>query len=146
MAYFGEKVLGNFRKSVSERAKEKATRQTAAQKREGNDPAHLAVLRKCLCVGCLAFFGKNDPHHLIGGLAAKERAVGRRATDRFAVPVCRECHEIAQKAFGARELDLFQSWGIPNVYDYAAALYAAPRDVKTYNAITLAHRQVRGSI
>lgn len=146
MAYFGPKVFGNFKPTVSERAKEKATRQSAAQKRDGNDPAHLAIIRKCPCVGCLTTFGKIDPHHLIAGLAAKERAVGRRATDRWAVPVCRECHEIAQKAFGAKEMDLFQSWGIPNVYDFAAALYAAPRDVRVYTGIILANRQVRGTI
>jgi hypothetical protein len=138
----------NFRPSKEEREKARRAHQTSAQRRDGNDPAHLSILRKCPCVACLTTLGKIDPHHLLGGpaLGTGERVWGRRSTDRWCLPLCREDHELAQRAHGAKEIDLFQAWGIKEPYNLSAALYAAPRDVRIYTAIILAHRNVTGAI
>jgi hypothetical protein len=135
----------NFRPSKEEREFARRNRKSSAQRREGNDEKHLAIIRKCPCVACLTTKGKIDPHHLVAGRAVTKggRVFGRRAVDAYTVPVCRVDHEIAQRAQGARELDLFQSWGFANVYDLAEALYDAPRDVTIYTNIILAHRQVQ---
>lgn len=78
------------------------------------------------------------------GPAKEERAFGRRATDRWTVPLCCEIHPIADRA-GERneEASLFQAWGIENVYDLAADLWNAPNDPRVMKAIILAHKCVR---
>lgn len=133
----------NFKPTRSEREKAKRTRKSAQQRREGNDEKHLTAIRRCPCVACLTTHVKIDPHHLLGGPAGAERAFGRRATDRWTVSLCREDHEIAQRAHGAKEMELFQAWGIENVYDLANALWMAPKDPVVMANIILAHRNVK---
>lgn len=146
MTYFGPKVLANFKPDREERESARRNRKSSAERREGNDAAHLKIIRQCPCVGCLTTFGKIDPHHLVAGRAITHggRVFGRRCVDAYSVPVCRTCHEIAQRAQGPRELDLFQAWGYKDVYFLAEALYEAVRDVQTYTNIILAQRELTG--
>lgn len=138
----------NFKPSREERETARKNRKSSAQRREGNDAAHLKIIRQCPCLACLSNFNGNDPHHLVAGRAVTKggRIPGRRAVDAYAVPLCRIDHDIAQRAQGAREIDLFQSWGYRNIYDVAEALYEAPRDLQTYINIILANRILTGAI
>lgn len=133
----------NFKPSRAERDKAKRTRKSAQQRREGNSEAHLAAIRRCPCVGCLTVHVKIDPHHLLGGPAGAERCFGRRATDQYAVPVCREDHEIAQRGGGRNEESIFKAWGIDDVYALAEALWQAPKDPAIMARIILAHKNVQ---
>jgi hypothetical protein len=53
----------------------------------------------------------NDPHHLQRGLDPKERGTGRKAADRWLVPICRKHHKEAEKDgddeayFAAKRID-----------------------------------------
>ncbi len=58
--------------------------------RIGMSAGHLAAVRALPCLIC----GRNpvDPHHLLRGIPPSERGTGRRASDQWAVPLCRSCH------------------------------------------------------
>lgn len=112
---------------------------SAQKRREGNSEAHLVLVRQLSCCVC-GKPGPSDPHHLKTGEAAKERAVGRRATDQRTVPLCRVHHEEIERAGTRGEVAQFLSWGIENIHALAKALWKAPRDVHTMQKIVLAHR------
>lgn len=132
-----ETVLANFRPSVTERERERRTRKSAAEKREGNCEAHLAAIRKTVCSGC-GSAAPNDPHHLKHGPAKDERAFGRRATDRWVIPLCRRCHDLAEEAGTRREEALFRGWGIDAI-ELAAALAQAPNNPDVMTRIVQGH-------
>lgn len=127
-------VYGNWRVKSSKR------HVSAQQRREGNSAKHLAAIRKCPCCACLKF-GRSDPHHLKSLQAGEERAFGRRATDRWAVPLCREHHDQIEAAGSRREVSVFKEWNIDDPHALAEALWNAPRDPAAMTAIILAHRQ-----
>jgi hypothetical protein len=125
----------NFRPPLRDRVK---PRVSAQERREGNCEKHLALIRQLPC--CVTGrAGPNDPHHLLGGPAGKERAFGRRATDQWAVPICRYEHEIAQRLHGKGELGFFRERGVADPYELAAALWKAPRDVEIMTKIVQSH-------
>lgn len=128
-----------FRPTLSERLAAKRSKKSAAEKREGNDAKYLELIRQLPC--CITGRpGPNDPHHLMGGPAHAERGVGRRATDRWAVPICRVMHETVQPLGARREEAWFREHGIENIYELANALYHAPRNLEIMTNIILAHR------
>lgn len=129
----------NFRPTLAERETARRNRKSAQQRRPGNDDKHLAAIRKTICCGC-GRAGPNDPHHLKSGAARSERSVGRRATDRWAVPLCRTCHDQAEKAGGRGEVSLFRAWGIADVQELASALWQAPNDDAIMSNIVRTHR------
>jgi len=129
----------NFRPTLAEREAAKRDRRSAQQRRPGNDEKHLDAIRKTICCGC-GRAGPNDPHHLKSGAARAERSVGRRATDRWAVPLCRTCHDAVERAGGRGEVSLFRSWGVADVQELASALWSAPKDGSAMTAIVTAHR------
>jgi hypothetical protein len=60
--------------------------------REGNSAAYLAAIRQLPCCACGAP-SPSDAHHLKAGTG--ERGMAMKATDRYAVPLCRGpegCH------------------------------------------------------
>ena len=62
--------------------------------REGMSSRHLDDLRALPCAVCGRLVGgRSDPHHLLRGLPVKERGMGRRASDQYAIPACRQHHE-----------------------------------------------------
>jgi len=129
--------LPNFKPSIVERDKARRTRKSAQERREGNSDAHLAAIRKTVCCGCGAA-PPNDPHHLKFGAAREERAFGRRSTDRWAIPLCRRCHDLAEEASTRGEGALFRAWGIDAI-ELAAALAAAPNDPEIMTRIVQGH-------
>lgn len=136
MTYLGEKKLGNFKPSMTERMK--AKRAETREEREGNDDAHLAALRKCPCVVTLKV-PAGEVHHLKFGTG--ERGMGMRSSDRWGVPMSRVPHEELERAGSRNEPRWFAERGIENPLDLAAALWKASPDVAMMTKIILAHRK-----
>jgi len=125
--------FGNWRtKSVKKHV-------SAQQRREGNSAKHLAAIRKCPCVVCLRL-GKTDPHHLKSEEAGQERAFGRRSTDKWTIPLCRDHHDEIEAAGSRRELSVFKGWGISDPHSLATALWEAVSDAAVMTRIILAQR------
>jgi hypothetical protein len=133
-------IYGNFKKPVRDRLKEKRLApKKKREKRPGNSEKHLQAIRTlpcaipgCTIVGC-------DPHHLKSGPAAAERSVGRRASDRWTVPLCRRHHDEIERVGSRRETQWFAGHGIEAVC-LAAALWSTSPDKGTMVRIILAHK------
>ena len=93
--------------------------QSVRQPRPGDSRAHLAVIRALPCVVCGGPGG--DPHHLLNVHDGAPKGVGRRNEDRWAIPVCRKCHDAAHAAGGDEAW--FMVCGI-NARQLAEALWA----------------------
>lgn len=120
----------------------KKVKPTAAEKRDGNSKAHLALIRQLPC--CIT--GKrapSDPHHLREGLA-HERGIGRKATDRWTVPVCRSIHEDLHKVGSRQEWEWFRKRGIEDPLELAAALYRNTGDLERMQRVLEAHMGEKG--
>lgn len=116
---------------------QKKNKPSAAEKREGNCKKHLALIRKLPC--CVT--GKkapNDPHHLKEGLA-HERGLGRRSTDRWAVPLSREKHDEVERIGSRNEQAWFQKHGIADSLELAAALWRNTGDLERMRKVLAAH-------
>lgn len=131
-----ERVLANFR---PERRKE--ARISRQKQREGNNEAHLVLIRQLVCCipGCTSR-PPHDPHHLRSGPAHKERGFGMRATDRRAVPACRRHHDGAHSVPPSKEVEWFIDMGVEDVHALADALWLAPRTVEAMARIVMAHK------
>jgi hypothetical protein len=129
------KVYGNFRPSLKERARKKPS---AQERREGNSKDHLELVRQLpSCVSGVA--GPCDPHHLKSGPAATERSVGRRATDRWAVPLTRAEHDELERISSRLEEAWFRERGVSDVVELAAALWANTGDLERMWKVQQAH-------
>lgn len=129
----------NFRPSVRERIAKK-NKPKSASKREGMNEKHLALIRQLPC--CVT--GKaprSDPHHLKEGLA-HERGIGRKATDRWAVPLCRQKHEEVERIGSRQEWAWFRSHGIEDPLELAAALWRVTGDLDRMRKVLAAHVSV----
>lgn len=130
---YRERVYGNFKRPKGERMKKKAG---AASRRPGMSAAHLDLIRKLPCTHCLAV-GKCEAHHLKAG--TNERGMGLRSTDRWAVPLCHDCH-MELEAMGSRnEAKWFDLVGVVPV-ELASALWYSTGDLPTMLRILLAAR------
>lgn len=127
-----------FRPSKSERERTARTRKSAAERRDGNCERHLALIRQLpSCISGVE--GPNDPHHLKSGPARNERAVGRRATDRWAVPLTRAEHDEIERIASRYEEAWFRENGVDDVIELAAALWANSGDLERMRLIVQAH-------
>jgi hypothetical protein len=94
---------------------QKCKKPQPARRREGMNAAYLDAIRQLSCCACGAP-APSDAHHLKAGTG--ERGMGLRATDRFAVPLCRGpegCHTGARgvESVGSRnEADWFAERGV----------------------------------
>ena len=130
-----EKVLANFRPSVSERAEKKPS---AQQRREGNSEKHLALVRQLpSCVS--GRIGPCDPHHLRSGPAASERGVNQKATDRWTVPLLRIEHDELHRIASRYEEAWFMERGVADVIELANALWMGTGDLERMRKIAQAH-------
>jgi hypothetical protein len=131
-----------FKPTLSERYAAKRNKKSAAEKREGMSERHLALIRQLPC--CITGKpGPSDPHHLKQGLA-HERGVGRKATDRWAVPLCRAKHEEVERLGSRREHEWFAAQGIDDPLGFAAALWRATGDLERMRRIVFAHMSSNG--
>ena len=129
-----EQLLGNFRPTVRERNQKQPS---AASKRPGMSPEHLALVRQLPC--CVS--GKpapNDPHHLKAGLS-HERGTGRKATDRWVVPLSRFKHDELERLGTHRETAWFQQHGIDDPLELANALWQATGDLARMRRVLASH-------
>jgi hypothetical protein len=79
-------VLGNFKVRTFERMT-RPFRQRARDRRPGMSPEHLANIRRLPCALCGSTYNV-EAHHLKSGPARRERGIGLKATDRYAIPLC----------------------------------------------------------
>jgi len=138
-----ERVLANFRPTLKERVRKKPS---AQERREGNCERHLALIRQLPCCVC----GRAPPvdcHHLKSGPASAERSVGRRATDQWAVPLCRICHSAVERMGSRREFEFFAANGIDQPYEMAKALWnCSPKTPEAMLPVLAAHCQIKVKI
>lgn len=132
-------VYGNFRNQSryfpSKAAKARAKRAT----REGNSDAHLNLIRMLPCTVCERRHGIHA-HHLQSGLAAKERGVGMKASDRWAVSLCGEHHADLHRYGSRREVGWFAEFGFISPHALADAYWHSTGDFNRLNRILLAHK------
>lgn len=130
-----EKVYGNFKARGLDRKKQ--SRDEVHKERPGMSEAHLALIRQLPC----AVSGKapaGEAHHLKSGTG--ERGMGRRSSDRWAVPL-RHFEHMELEAQGSRaEVAWFQKHGIADPLALAEALWAASGDLERMTKIVQAHR------
>lgn len=135
-----ERVFGNFKPSKGHRVRERRTKKSAADRREGMSKEHLACIRQCFCVACLPSIRKADhAHHL---LQTGDRGMGLRSQDKDAVPLCFHHHEEVHRRGSKNEAQVFSSWGIPDALQLAADLYRSTGDAAKMNAVCFAHRGI----
>lgn len=136
---YREKQLANFRIRPSKLP----AKPSAVSEREGNSPPHLTLVRQMPCCICLRSrpLVVVDPHHLRGDEAARERGVGMRATDKWAVPLCRDEHDALHRLSSRREKQWFYDGGI-DPYDLAVALWVSTGDLERMVNILLTQREL----
>ena len=135
---YREKVYGNFRIRKGKQPKEPSSR----SERPGNSAMHLSLIRQMPCCVCLVSQPAAiiDPHHLRGGEAAAERGVGMRASDKWAVPLCRIHHDALHRIASGREKQWFYDGGV-DPYDLAVALWSGTGDLERMVNILIAQRE-----
>lgn len=121
---------------VRQRIKKK-DKPSSAEKREGNCKKHLALIRQLPCA-ITGRPGPSDPHHLREGVA-HERGIGRKATDRWTVPLCRQLHDEAHRVGSRQEWDWFRKRGIDDPLELAAALWRNTGDLDRMMKVLQAH-------
>ena len=104
--------------------------------RPGDSKAHTRWLKTLPCVVC--GLPADDPHHLLGNLDGLPKGMGRRAEDRWAVPLCRRDHNAAHAA-GDDEA-WFASLGI-EARSLASALWRSSGDDQAGERIVFRARQ-----
>lgn len=141
MTYLGERKLGNFKPTPTEKQKEKAAKPRVKREgREGNSEEHLSFIRKLPCCVTLKV-PCGEAHHL---QMTGERGMGQKSSDRWAVPLTHALHMELHKLGSRKEAGWFRERGIEFPLDLAAALWAASPDVAKGTAIVLAHHRKRG--
>lgn len=114
---------------------------SSAEKREGNCKKHLALVRQLPC--CVTGKRPVDCHHLKEGLA-HERGIGRKATDRWAVPLVRFKHEELERLASTQEWAWFRKHGIEDPLELAAALWRNTGDLERMERVLRAHMRECG--
>ncbi len=123
-----------FFKQRTPRVKKKS----AAEKREGMSAKHIALIRKLPCCVCQRNPG-GTAHHL--KLGTSDRGMGMRSSDKFAIPMCADCHlNGIERAGSKNEWTWFKSRGV-NPLDLAAGLWAVTGNLEAMRAVMLAHKE-----
>ena len=136
---YREQVIGNFKPKRAERLRAKKSPADKRKKLPGNSEQHLAAIRTLPCVipGCMIC--DCDPHHLKSGPASSERGMGQKATDRWAVPLCRRHHDEVEPLSSRAELAWFEKHGVEPL-ELAAALWMVSPDRASMARIVLVHK------
>lgn len=138
MTFLGEKKLANFRKSRTE-GPQKHENSKTYQDRPGMSEAHLALIRKMPCTVCPKMPG-GEAHHL-KDTPDKDRGMGVRSTDKWAVPLCHEHHIHGVERAGTKnEHAWFKERGIENVVVLASDLWKITGNLPQMVKVLMAHR------
>lgn len=134
---FREKVLANFRERFPKKHKS-----TFREDRPGMSPKHLAFIRQMPCCVCMECRPNViiDPHHLKSGPANDERGVYLKATDKWAIPVCRIHHDMVEHIGSRKETQFFFDAGV-DPHDLALSLWNATGDLERMVSILIAQRE-----
>lgn len=134
MTYLRPPMLGNFKAPRAPKKKEKS----AAAKRPGMDPHHLANIRKL--PSCISGRKPCEAHHL---RCAGGRGVSLKAEDRWAVPLTPDEHVPGVHRVGSKqEFKWFMDRGI-NPLELASALWANRSDLDAMERVVQAHRAAK---
>ena len=120
----------------------KVKKPSAEALREREAPGYLDKIRAlpCCIPGCNAP-APSHAHHL---KCTGERGIGRKSSNRWAVPLCYECHIHGVERVGSRqEAAWFRERGILCL-DLAAALYANSHSLKAMMKVLATHREKSG--
>ena len=130
--------IGNFKPPRKDRGHRQSN---AVAERPGMDPKHLENIRRLPC--CLTLrTGGVQAHHL-KSTGAKERGIGIRSTDKWAIPLNADDHINGVERVGARnELKWFEARGI-DALTLAAALWNARGDFAKMQKIVFEHKNGR---
>ena len=129
----------NFKRPRKDRVHKQSN---AREERPGMSAAHCTAIRSLPCAACFKM-PCGEIHHLKKDTG--QRGMGLRATDRFGVPLCRVHHEEIERAGTKNEAAVFSSWGIADVQELAAGLWAASPDASKMLAVLIANRLGRAS-
>jgi hypothetical protein len=130
--------LANFRPSAAERWYAKPRKSYRAT-RTGMSDEHLAAIRQLACAFCPISYG-TECHHLKSGPAHAERSFGRRATDRWTIPICRIHHNAIERAGSRGEAAYARSYAT-DIVGLALALWNVSPDVERMREVLKAHKQ-----
>lgn len=134
------RVYGNFRPDkFSAMATAQAWRKKRKLARPGVAPEHLALLRQLPCMVCSAR-PPNHAHHLRSEILAT-RAAGMKAADRWAVPLCWQCHDAVHRVGSRHEKAWFIAQNGIDAYLLAQAFWATSGDTTRMNRVMEAHRR-----
>ncbi len=102
------------------------------KQREGMSKKHLENLRQ---LGCCICGDLAEVHHLKQGIPLKERGMGRRAADRYAVPLCHTHHINGVETLSSKsETAWFIAKGIFDPVQLAEDLWNA-KDIEEMKAV-----------
>jgi hypothetical protein len=104
------------------------------------DPVYIALLHLLPCLGGCGVDPVREAHHvkLSSGALGKRLAMGRRPADRWAVPLCPDCHRNGPDALHNVGEGLFWQLKGINPLLVCIRLYAAKADSDKMRAIILA--------
>ena len=130
---------GNWKPKRIERIKAKMSPADKRKKLPGNSEKHLAAIRLCPCSMPRCNRGApSDPHHL---KSTKLRGAGMKSPDRYAIPLCRSCHEAVESVGSKNELAFFEKHGI-EALELAGALWMVSPDKASMCRVVLAHKNI----
>lgn len=144
MLLASQKRIGNFKPRGAARVKAKARaasdKAATKAKRPGMSAKHLAAIRQLPC--CVTGrMPAGEAHHLKAGTG--ERGMGKRSTDRWAVPLSHAAHMELEGMGSKNELAWFAARGIEDPLALAEALWAAACNVAAMTRIVVEHRGKR---
>lgn len=126
----------NFKRPRAERGHKQSN---AVAERPGMSAEHLANIRKLPCCACPKTPG-GQAHHI---KTSGQRGMGMRSPDRFAVPMCPECHlQGVERAGSKNEIAWFRKRGIEAI-DLAAALWTATGSLPQMTKIVIEHKKAK---
>lgn len=133
-----DKVIGNFKTPRNKRGHKQSN---MAAERPGMSAEHLANIRRLPC--CITLQSSNVQAHHLKSTGAKERGIGLRSTDRWAVPLNAEEHIYGVERVGSRnEIKWFADRGV-DVLDLAVSLWMARGDFEKMHQIVINHRVLK---
>lgn len=133
---YRERVLANFRPTLSEKASRKPRRWT--HNRPGMSDDHLAMIRRMQCTVCHQRKWLHA-HHLTGGVARLHRGVSFKAPDKFTVPLCSAHHADLHTYGSRREAEWFAAFGM-DPYSLAEGLWNRKGDAAAMARVLTAHQ------
>jgi hypothetical protein len=116
--------------------KPKKSKPSAELKRERAEPGYLTKIRALPCCVC-GEPPRSHAHHL---KCTGERGIGMKSSNKWAVPLCHECHMYGVERVGStKEAAWFLEKGI-YCLDLAASLHANSHSVEAMAKVLIAHK------